>query len=185
MSTSVMELMNEYTKVMYESSKMAADASVKELPADKTIECIIKNDEDWENGRYLCSYQNGTIWAYSLSEEHYEVETVVYVTVPQSDFDKQKFIIGKKVNTNENEIYNYEFPFDDFIKLDRLCLVEGEFDYRANQPEDMLDENEDSPWQMASFSATLDEADAGNRGKAIMGNKLGISMTIQSELDPW
>lgn len=185
MSASTLELMTEYTKAMFASSQMAAEDKLKALRADKTIIGVVVNDTDWENGRYLCSYQNGTLYAYAIRDEHYEVNTVVYIQVPQGDFDSQKFIIGKQVDTNENEVYNYEFAFEDFIKLNLLCEVEGNFDYRANQARTDLIQNVDPDWPIIGYSATLDSADAKNCGTAVIGDKLGVSMTIQSELGTW
>lgn len=185
MSTSTLELMTEYTKAIFNSSQMAAEDKLKALRADKTIIGVVVDDTDWENGRYLCSYQNGTLYAYAIRDEHYEVNTVVYIQVPQSDFDSQKFIIGKQVNTDENEVYNYEFAFEDFVKLNLLCQVEGDFDYRANQARADLIPNEDPDWSVIGYSATLDSADSKNCGTAVIGDKLGISMIVRSELDTW
>ena len=105
-----MELMGEYTKSLYESSKMAADASAKAIKADKTILATIIDNSDWENGCYECQYESGTLKAYAIRDEHYDVNTVVYVQVPQSDFDKQKFIIGKQVDVDKNEMILLDYP---------------------------------------------------------------------------
>ena len=132
MNNAPMELMSQYIEAILSSTELTAENKVKALEADKTIIGTIADDSDWENGRYLCSYQNGTLYAYAIRNEHYEKNTVVYISVPQGDFDKQKFIIGKQVDVDKNEVYNYEFAFDDFVKLNLLCQTEGQFDYRAN-----------------------------------------------------
>ncbi len=60
--------------------------------------------------------------------------------MPQGDFSKQKFIVGRKVTDKEGTgtAFNYRAPLDDFIVFNDLTAEGGLVytgDYIANKPE--------------------------------------------------
>ena len=61
---------------------------------DNTITCSIIDASKAKTGTYTVSDGSINFTAYSVSTE-YKVNDVVYVTVPNNDFTRQKIIIGK------------------------------------------------------------------------------------------
>jgi hypothetical protein len=94
-------------------------------------------------------------------KERYEVNQVVYVQIPQGDFDNEKFIIGKEQDV-DNSIYNYSWPFDDFIQLKQVAALPGTYGYRANQAQNELTSTDD-PWNLVVYENDTDAILVGNR----------------------
>ena len=90
--------------------------------------------------KFQVEYTNGVFEAYGTGERYYKND-IVYVTVPRGDFTSQKFIIGRKVNIEENPgtTFNFRMPFDDFITLRNLtnsvAPIRSSAQYIANYPE--------------------------------------------------
>lgn len=109
--------MINYSEILCQSVDMLASAALNDnlINKDITIICEIKEVIDRNNGEYLVNYQMSNFIAYSQNQT-YRVGDTVYVTVPQGDFSKQKFIQGKEVSDSDNS-FIFTRPFDNFIDL--------------------------------------------------------------------
>ena len=128
---------------------MVAKAVVDDISYDQTIECKIVDNERRKEGIYTVSYEGAEFIAYAQdgSKAFYKND-IVFVQVPQGNFDNQKFILGRRSDeTIANQVFNFKMPFDDFIELrflndkdengNSIEHIEGK--YIANKP---LSENE-------------------------------------------
>lgn len=106
---------------IFDAISVVAEAKVKSYKADQTIEASIIDTSHSGDGRYRVSYTGSEFDAYGAANSFY-VGDVVYVTVPQGDFTKQKIIIGRKVDPQSlpSTTFNFKMPFDDFIPLRNL-----------------------------------------------------------------
>lgn len=87
----------------------------------RIIEAYTDNNTGALTGIYKVKFQDAIFDAYAQNGAIYAVDQQVYVQIPNGDYDSQKFIIGKKVDLdNENDIYNLKMPFDDFCGLYNL-----------------------------------------------------------------
>ena len=108
---------------------------------DITKECkiieVYLDDKGARTGVYKVKSQDAIFDAYAKQGEVYSTNQKVYVQIPNGDFNAQKFIIGLKINTeDEQSIYNLKLPFDDFIGLYNLSYNTPmqEVGYWANCP---------------------------------------------------
>lgn len=108
---------------------------------DITKECkiieVYLDDKGARTGVYKVKSQDAVFDAYAKQGEVYSVGQQVYVQIPNGDFNLQKFIIGLKINTeDEQSIYNLKLPFDDFVGLYNLSYNTPmeEVGYWANCP---------------------------------------------------
>lgn len=159
---------------------MVAKAVVDDISYDQTIECKIVDNERRKEGIYTVSYEGAEFVAYAQdgSKAFYKND-IVFVQVPQGNFDNQKFILGRRSDeTIANQVFNFKMPFDDFIELRLLNSKDGnsiesiEGKYIANKP---LSENEkdDLLWYYNS---------AENGVSLSIETKLGIQADFQTLL---
>ena len=93
--------------------------AIRDLKYDQTIEAIVTSTSKATDGIYTVKSENASFEAYS--SERYYVNDTVYVMIPQGDFNKQKFITGRKVDSQAIETtFTLKLPFDDFIGLKHL-----------------------------------------------------------------
>lgn len=70
---------------------------------DKTISATIIDATQAEKGRYYVKDENLTqYWVYS-NDTTYQEGDQIFITIPQSDYSKDKIIIGKKIQDQEND----------------------------------------------------------------------------------
>ena len=98
---------NKGTEALLEAIKIIAESTVEGLQYDKTLTCTIIDNTNKADGEYVVSDGATTFKAYSAIT-NYLVDTVVYVTVPNGDFTKQKMIIGKKANEENSTPFVFE-----------------------------------------------------------------------------
>lgn len=109
--------------------------AIQDLKYDQTIEAIVTSSDKAADGVYTVKSETASFEAYSSNR--YYVNDTVYVMIPQGDFNKQKFITGRKVDQVSTETtFTLKLPFDDFIGLQDLTegfnFPEGELGYIAN-----------------------------------------------------
>lgn len=109
--------------------------AIRDLKYDQTIEAIIISSDKAADGVYTVKTETASFEAYSSNR--YYVNDTVYVMIPQGDFNKQKFITGRKVDQVSTETtFTLKLPFDDFIGLQDLTEGFGfpteELGYIAN-----------------------------------------------------
>lgn len=81
---------------------------------DKTVVCTVEDDSRREEGLYIVS--NGSLKFEAYSSEKYRIGNNVYVSVPEGDWNQQKFIVGKKTSKDKN-VGAYITPFDTFYEF--------------------------------------------------------------------
>lgn len=86
----------------------------------KIIEAYTDN-KGVKTGVYKVKSQDAIFDAYAQQNTEYFVNQMVYVSILNGDYDNDKFIIGQKIDKdNESSIYNLRLPFDDFLGLYNL-----------------------------------------------------------------
>ena len=117
---------------LFKAIDIIAQERLTGLGYDKTIKATIVDDSNADKGEYIVSDGSSKFTAYS--DVKYSVDTVVYVIIPQGDYDNTKLIVGKY--TDKNSTYNYANPSDDFLDITHN-LVQGvsEVSLLANDPD--------------------------------------------------
>ena len=164
---------SSYLASLYESTRQQIDNTVRSLQYDTTIKGVVTDASRASENVYKVRIQNAVVQAVNLREGvTYRENEVVYVQIPQGNFDNDKFILGKEQNVEDN-VYNYKWPFENFIELKQLTKTSGEYGYRANQSQAEL-LSDDTKWEIVTY---------GNPDNTpLVGNKLGIQMIVKSML---
>lgn len=110
-NTRVNELQDKLLKAMDILNAQALNS----ISFDKTITCTIENDKDKKQGKYEVTDGSAIFVAYS-TDDRYRNGDVVYVTIPQGNYENQKIIIGKKTSEIEKP-FNFVTPFDSFFSM--------------------------------------------------------------------
>lgn len=104
---------NEAMENLFKAIDIITQERLTNLGYDKTIKATITDDSNADKGEYIVSDGSSDFVAYSNVK--YSVGTIVYVIIPQGDYDNTKLIVGKY--TDENSTYNYVSPSDDFLDI--------------------------------------------------------------------
>lgn len=86
--------MNDIQNSLFEAMKVFSEAAVDNSDATITIEGTINGITDAGLGEYTAEYYGNTITVYSNTGATYSVDDAVYITVPDGDFEKKKYILG-------------------------------------------------------------------------------------------
>lgn len=106
---------NSYQDKLLEAMSIVSSQLISSIPYDKTITCTIVDDEHKAEGKYTVTNGDATFDAYS-SDTKLKKEDVVYVTIPEGDYENQKIIQGKKTSGNEKP-FVFTTPFDTILDL--------------------------------------------------------------------
>ena len=104
-----------YSDILCQAIEIVASSVVDSISFDKTLECTIVDDSDKSKGKYIVSDGTTKFEVYS-TVTNYRTGNVVYVTIPDNDFNNQKFITGKKVS-DTTEPFIFTTPFDTILDL--------------------------------------------------------------------
>ena len=63
---------------------------MQNLKYDRTIQCVIKEIKNEKTGEYLVQYNNNPVFS-AFSEIKYAINDIVYVVIPEGNFNNQKF----------------------------------------------------------------------------------------------
>lgn len=88
---------------------------LKTVACDITLTCTIVDDSNKANGIYQVSNGSAKFIAYSQNTT-YKNDDVVYVEVPNGNYDNDKIIVSKKPNDSDKPI-SYIRPFDKFVSI--------------------------------------------------------------------
>ena len=107
---------------LFDAIYAIATSVVESKNFDITKECkiveIYTDSKGNRTGIYKVKSQNATYDAYAKKGENYYTGELVYVQIPNGDFNAQKFILGRKTDEdNGKDTYNFELPFDNFLGL--------------------------------------------------------------------
>ncbi len=125
---------NEAMENLFKAIDIITQERLTNLGYDKTIKATITDDSNADKGEYTVSDGSSDFVAYSNVK--YSVGTIVYVIIPQGDYDNTKLIVGKY--TDENSTYNYVSPSDDFLDITHNLVTNVPVDAAllANDPDD-------------------------------------------------
>lgn len=108
---------NEAMENLFKAIDIITSEKLSNLGYDKTIKATIVDDSKAAQGCYELEYGPENIFtAYCDSTIVYKKDMVVYVVIPQGDWNNQKLIVGKHSN-NGDDYYNYANPSDDFLDV--------------------------------------------------------------------
>ena len=106
---------NELQEKLLQAMDILNAKALDSVSYDKTIICTIENDENKKDGKYEVSDGSIIFTAYSI-DERYRNGDVVYVTIPQGNYENQKMIVGKKTSDIEQP-FNFITPFDNIFDM--------------------------------------------------------------------
>lgn len=114
--------MQNYQQSVLDAIDTVVQRRINGLKLDKTVVAIIDKNVGSLNGYplYQVKYEGGTFVATARdSSESYMRNTAVYVMIPQSDFSKEKFIIGKasSMSANSAESASISAAINNYVKL--------------------------------------------------------------------
>ncbi len=104
-----------YSDTLCQAIEIVASSIVDSISFNKTLEYTIIDDSDKSKGKYIVSDGTTKFETYSTIT-NYRTGNVVYVTIPDNDFNNQKFITGKKVS-DTTEPFIFTTPFDTILDL--------------------------------------------------------------------
>lgn len=91
---------------------------------DQTIKCKIVDITNRDLGEYKVTDGSSTFTAYSEKTDYIK-GTLVWVTIPLGDYNKQKIISGKYIESDNSEYYTYVSPLDSFIDISQNLIEPG------------------------------------------------------------
>lgn len=105
----------DYGETMCQAIDTLIGVALEGLSYDITKQCTIVDDTDRANGRYIVS--DGAVKFEAFSEvTNYKEGTVVYVTIPNGDYNMQKIITGRQVGT-QTQPFVYTAPLENLISI--------------------------------------------------------------------
>ena len=114
-----------YSDILCQAIEIVTSSIVGSISYDKTIECTVVDDSNRKNGEYIVSNSASKFEAYS-NITTYRSGDVVYVSIPDNNYDNQKFISGKKVSDSQIP-FNFTTPFDTILDLTNNMVLGSTF----------------------------------------------------------
>ena len=105
----------DYAEIICQAVDEIVSKKIEGIKFDKTINCIIVDNKEAQQGRYKVSDGSAKFYAYSSTTD-YKIDDAVYVTIPNGDYDNQKIIIGKQVSNNTSP-FIFTTPFDTIVDV--------------------------------------------------------------------
>lgn len=176
--------MVDYADIICQAVDEIVTKRLESINYDNTITCSIVDIKDAKAGAYIVTDGSTNFTAYSLSTE-YKVNDVVYITVPNNDFTKQKIIIGKQV-TKDTTPFIFTTPFDTIVDVSTNLINDdrGVRSLIANNPDippEDADQNSDEYYLHQNIKKLVWEKDFEN--SMLVGfTRLGIQGQFRSWL---
>ena len=102
---------------LFEALGIIVDSKLKNVKYDKTIVATILDDSNAEKQqKYRCSDGSYEFDAYS-DKTDYKKGDSVQVSIPNGDYDQQKYIVGKYMPKESAEAYSYRRPMEMFVDV--------------------------------------------------------------------
>lgn len=109
---------------LFQAIDIITQERLSNLGYDKTIKATIVDDSKAAQGTYELEYgANNIFTAHCDASMVYKTGMVVYVIIPQGDWNNDKLIVGKYSN-NGDDYYNYANPSDDFFDVTHNLISE-------------------------------------------------------------
>ena len=106
----------DYGQIMCEAVDTIIAKRLNGISYDQTVLCTIVDDTNKAQGKYIVQKDNVKFEVYSTNTE-YNKNDNVYVQIPEGDQNQDKFIIGKKINSSNQEPYVYNKPFNSLVDI--------------------------------------------------------------------
>lgn len=106
----------DYGQIMCEAVDTIIAKRLNGISYDQTVLCTIVDNTNKAQGKYIVQKDNVKFEVYSTNTE-YNKNDNVYVQIPEGDQNQDKFIIGKKINSNNQESYVYNKPFNNLVDI--------------------------------------------------------------------
>lgn len=134
-----------YSEVMCTVIQNMIDANLSKIKCDRTVKAIIIDDSKANYNYYTVSENNIDYIAYSTGEIYKKGESV-YITIPNGNYDEQKFIMGRGYddssldNLESIELKNF-VAFDDIISSYKVygLIANGKKDQILIRPDPNAD----------------------------------------------
>ena len=107
---------NEYLDSLFEGMTILIDKKIEEISFDTTIVCTITDDSNSKNGVYQVSNGSSVFNAYS-DVDNYKKGVQVRVNIPEGDYAKQKYIVGKYASEDDASPITYISPTENIINI--------------------------------------------------------------------
>ena len=115
--------MSEIQEQILDAVKLLANSAVSQSKATLTIECEIVDIIDAAIGSYKVKYLDNQFEVYSNPSIVYQIGNMVYVIVPDGDFEKTKMIVGAV--TPSAEMYTGSEEVDKYVEISNNLLNIG------------------------------------------------------------
>lgn len=166
----------DYGEIFCQAAEILVKNLIDKVSYDKTILCTIIKDDDKALGKYRVENGETQFDAYT-SDTTLRENDEVYVQIPNGDWNEQKLIVSKKVNTI-NEPMTYHDPFTSFISITNN-LIKKDIDTSG------LIANDDIVKQISLWSYNKPQSNSivKDGGESLSGyTRLGLSASFQSWL---
>lgn len=107
---------NEAMENLFKAIDIITAERLSNLGYDKTIKATITDDSQSAQGRYVLTDGSSTFDASCNPDTVYKKDMIVYVIIPEGNWDNEKLIVGKYSNKGD-DYYNYANPSDDFLDV--------------------------------------------------------------------
>lgn len=106
---------NSYQEKILEAMQIVSSQLISSIPYDKTIVCTIIDDSEKDKGKYKVVNGETSFDAYS-SDTKLKKDDIVYVTIPEGNYDNQKIIQGKKTSDTDKP-FVFTTPLDTMLDI--------------------------------------------------------------------
>jgi hypothetical protein len=107
---------NEAMENLFKAIDIITAERLTSLGYDKTIKATITDDTQSAQGRYTLTDGSSSFEASCNPETIYKKDMMVYVVIPEGDWNNEKLIVGRYSNKGD-DYYNYANPSDDFLDI--------------------------------------------------------------------
>ena len=124
----------DYAEQILSAVDIVVQSALKDIKRDQSASCIIIDDSDRKNGRYVVQEGSVKYDAY-CAEDKYRNNDLVRVSIPNGDYTQKKYIEGKFLSEDTSTPpLTYVSPLDTVLDLsDNMLSTNGEvFGLKAN-----------------------------------------------------
>ena len=124
----------DYAEQILSAVDIVVQSALKDIKRDQSASCIIIDDSDRKNGRYVVQEGSVKYDAY-CAEDKYRNNDLVRVSIPNGDYTQKKYIEGKFLGEDTSTPpLTYVSPLDTVLDLsDNMLSTNGEvFGLKAN-----------------------------------------------------
>ena len=124
----------DYAEQILSAVDIVVQSALKDIKRDQSASCIIVDDSDRKNGRYVVQEGSVKYDAY-CAEDKYRNNDLVRVSIPNGDYTQKKYIEGKFLSEDTSTPpLTYVSPLDTVLDLsDNMLSTNGEvFGLKAN-----------------------------------------------------